>query len=83
MESLNLVSEPYNHLLESDKWISILNYFFPFQVYFLYQYSLQFFLDMYLSVLHENPNLNNLKDSMSRLNVITTDVFQVFTFDHI
>jgi hypothetical protein len=37
---------------------------------------------MYLSVLHENPNLNNLKDNMSRLNVITTDVFQVFNFNN-
>ncbi|XP_050295050.1 dynein heavy chain, cytoplasmic isoform X2 [Anthonomus grandis grandis] len=47
------------------------------QVHFLYQYSLQFFLDMFSSVLHSNPKLEGLADYQQRLNIITNDLFQV------
>lgn len=47
------------------------------QVHFLYQYSLQFFLDMFNSVLLINPKLDGVTDYQHRLNIITTDLFQV------
>ncbi|KAF5301350.1 hypothetical protein FQA39_LY10748 [Lamprigera yunnana] len=47
------------------------------QVHFLYQYSLQMFLDMFSSVLLSNPRLNEIVDYQARLNVITADLFSV------
>ncbi|XP_077125303.1 cytoplasmic dynein 1 heavy chain 1 isoform X2 [Ranitomeya variabilis] len=47
------------------------------QIHFLYQYSLQFFLDIYHTVLYENGNLKNTTDHTQRLSVITKDLFQV------
>ncbi|XP_066464042.1 cytoplasmic dynein 1 heavy chain 1 isoform X2 [Eleutherodactylus coqui] len=47
------------------------------QIHFLYQYSLQFFLDIYHTVLYENANLKNTTDHTQRLSVITKDLFQV------
>jgi dynein heavy chain 1 len=47
------------------------------QMHFLYQYSLQFFLDMFNSVLNGNPKLNSAKDHSQRLDIITRDLFQV------
>ncbi|KAH0500470.1 Cytoplasmic dynein 1 heavy chain 1 [Microtus ochrogaster] len=47
------------------------------QVHFLYQYSLQFFLDIYHNVLYENPNLKGATDHTQRLSIITKDLFQV------
>ncbi|XP_073434094.1 cytoplasmic dynein 1 heavy chain 1 isoform X2 [Dendrobates tinctorius] len=47
------------------------------QIHFLYQYSLQFFLDIYHTVLYENSNLKNTTDHTQRLSVITKDLFQV------
>uniref|UniRef100_A0A2K5END2 Cytoplasmic dynein 1 heavy chain 1 n=1 Tax=Aotus nancymaae TaxID=37293 RepID=A0A2K5END2_AOTNA len=47
------------------------------QIHFLYQYSLQFFLDIYHNVLYENPNLKGATDHTQRLSVITKDLFQV------
>ncbi|KAI8505360.1 Cytoplasmic dynein 1 heavy chain 1 [Branchiostoma belcheri] len=46
------------------------------QIHFLYQYSLQFFLDIYHAVLYENSHLNGVTDYMARLNVIIKDLFQ-------
>ncbi|KFM80266.1 Dynein heavy chain, cytoplasmic, partial [Stegodyphus mimosarum] len=46
------------------------------QVHFLYQYALQFFLDMYNDVLTNNPHLTGLLDNNARLSVITSDLFQ-------
>lgn len=48
-----------------------------FQIHFLYQYSLQFFLDIYHNVLYENPNLKGVTDHTQRLSIITKDLFQV------
>lgn len=48
-----------------------------FQIHFLYQYSLQFFLDIYHNVLYENPNLKGITDHTQRLGLITKDLFQV------
>ncbi|XP_063804701.1 cytoplasmic dynein 1 heavy chain 1 [Pseudophryne corroboree] len=47
------------------------------QIHFLYQYSLQFFLDIYHTVLYENANLTGTTDHTQRLSVITKDLFQV------
>jgi dynein heavy chain 1 len=47
------------------------------QMHFLYQYSLQFFLDMFNSVLNGNPKLTHVKDYSTRLDIITKDLFQV------
>lgn len=49
----------------------------PLQIHFLYQYSLQFFLDIYHNVLYENPNLKGVTDHTQRLSIITKDLFQV------
>ncbi|KAL3873221.1 hypothetical protein ACJMK2_036362 [Sinanodonta woodiana] len=45
------------------------------QVHFLYQYSLQFFLEIFHSVLSNN-NLKGIKEYGARLSTITTDLFQ-------
>ncbi|XP_001636057.2 cytoplasmic dynein 1 heavy chain 1 isoform X2 [Nematostella vectensis] len=46
-------------------------------VHFLYQYSLQFFLDIFQCVLYENPHLQNIRDPAPRLKVLTSDLFQI------
>ena len=48
------------------------------QVHYLYQYSLQFFLDIFTNLLHPstNPELNNIKDYAERLRKITRDLFE-------
>lgn len=51
--------------------------FSSLQVHFLYQFSLQFFLDIFQCVLYENPKLKNLKDPQQRLKVLSSDLFQV------
>ncbi|KAF4518251.1 hypothetical protein B566_EDAN010397 [Ephemera danica] len=45
------------------------------QIHFLYQYSLQFFLDIFSSVLHNNAKLQALSDPAQRLATITNDLF--------
>lgn len=48
-----------------------------FQIHFLYQYSLQFFLDIFTAVLSEsNEHLKGVTDYSQRLSIITTDLFQ-------
>ncbi|BHF62050.1 Cytoplasmic dynein 1 heavy chain 1 [Sparganum proliferum] len=47
------------------------------QVHFLYQYSLQFMLDIFNFVLTQNENLKSVDDSKRRLEIITKDLFQV------
>ena len=51
--------------------------FFFLQVHFLYQFSLQFFLDIFQCVLYENPKLKSMKDPQQRLKVLCSDLFQV------
>lgn len=45
-------------------------------MHFLYQFSLQFFLDIFNTVLH-SPKLDATKDYAARLSIIFTDLFQV------
>lgn len=47
------------------------------QIYFLYQYSLQFFLDIFTSTLYQNKRLESLKDYNQRLSAIMTELFQI------
>ncbi|VDO77217.1 unnamed protein product [Schistosoma curassoni] len=47
------------------------------QVHFLYQYSLQFLLDIFNCVLTQNVRLKDVKDCAQRLQIITKDLFQV------
>ena len=47
------------------------------QIHFLYQYSLQFFLDIFQSVLSKNNALKNVTDYKKRLEIITHSLFQV------
>lgn len=37
---------------------------------FLYQYSLQFFLDAFADVLYHNPHLEGVKDPTARLDIL-------------
>jgi len=45
-------------------------------VHFLYQYSLKFFLEIFQFILYENKNLDDKKDHMVRLKILTDDLFQ-------
>lgn len=47
------------------------------QIHFLYQFSLQFFLDIFSSILANNKNLEGVTNYTARLSTITTDLFQV------
>merc|ERR1719495_2336981 len=46
------------------------------QIHFLYQYSLQFFLDIFHSILVDNPALTGVKDYQKRLDFITAALFE-------
>jgi dynein heavy chain 1 len=46
-------------------------------VHFLYQYSLQFFLEIFHAVLSNNAKLAKVKEYAARLSVVTADLFQV------
>ena len=46
------------------------------QIHFLYQYSLQFFLDIFNAVLTGNQRLSGVTDYSQRLSTITSDIFQ-------
>lgn len=48
-------------------------------MHFLYQFSLQFFLEIFQCVLYENPKLKGMKDPQQRLKVLSGDLFQVST----
>ncbi|XP_004348847.1 dynein heavy chain [Capsaspora owczarzaki ATCC 30864] len=54
------------------------------QVHFLYQYSLQFFLDIFRHVIspQENTHLQGITDHAKRLDVLTHDLFSVL-FDRV
>lgn len=40
------------------------------QIHFLYRFSLRFFLDIFFSVLRQNPHLDNVKDPQERLEIL-------------
>uniref|UniRef100_A0A915HKX7 Dynein heavy chain, cytoplasmic n=1 Tax=Romanomermis culicivorax TaxID=13658 RepID=A0A915HKX7_ROMCU len=52
------------------------------QIHFLYQYSLQFFMDIFTSVLSDNSHLTGATDHTQRLSIITKDIFQI-TYDRV
>ncbi|XP_015784706.1 dynein heavy chain, cytoplasmic isoform X1 [Tetranychus urticae] len=45
-------------------------------VHFLYQYSLQFFLDIYSDVLLRNQHLEGINEPNERLSIVTKDLFE-------
>lgn len=47
------------------------------QMHPLYQYSLQYFIEIFTNVLTNNTNLKDLKDSNQRLQFITRDLFNL------
>ncbi|XP_055383630.1 dynein heavy chain, cytoplasmic isoform X2 [Condylostylus longicornis] len=47
------------------------------QVHFLYQYSLKMFLDIFNTVLYNNPKLEGKTDYSTRLGIITKELFSV------
>ncbi|KAJ1568194.1 Cytoplasmic dynein 1 heavy chain 1, partial [Cladochytrium tenue] len=49
--------------------LSLLNHF--------YQFSLDFFTDIFQFVLHQNPNLKQVSDHTTRLNIIMKDLFAI------
>jgi dynein heavy chain 1 len=46
-----------------------------YQIHSLYQYSIQYFLEIFNTVLSQNPNLRDVKDPQSRLKIIARDLF--------
>ncbi|KRZ77608.1 Dynein heavy chain, cytoplasmic [Trichinella papuae] len=46
------------------------------QMHFLYQYSLQFFMDIFMHVLNKKSILDGISDYSQRLNVITKNIFK-------
>ncbi|KAG9288876.1 hypothetical protein G9A89_001252 [Geosiphon pyriformis] len=42
-----------------------------------YQFSLEYFYEIFEYILHENPNLKNITDNNERLQVLTRDLFNV------
>jgi len=47
------------------------------QIHFLYQFSLQFFLEIFSCVLSANKHLDGVTNYANRLSIISTDLFQV------
>lgn len=45
------------------------------QIHSLYQYSLQYFLEIFSTVLTQNPNLRDVKEPQARLRIIARDLF--------
>lgn len=45
-------------------------------IHFLYQYSLRFFLDIFLEILQNNPHLVGVTDHRERLKIINNSLFQ-------
>ncbi|XP_071963522.1 cytoplasmic dynein 1 heavy chain 1-like [Antedon mediterranea] len=76
MAEVETVSQQYNALAQSCSSI-----YFTLEalnlVHFLYQFSLQFFLEMFHAVLSENDNLTSVTEHTSRLSIITKDLFQM------
>ena len=46
-----------------------------YKVHFLYQFSLQFFLDIYHSLLFKDQRLEDIKDPTRRLSVVTSNLY--------
>ncbi|KAF6780273.1 hypothetical protein AHF37_00288 [Paragonimus kellicotti] len=76
MSEVETVSQQYASLAQSCSGIyftlEAMN-----QVHFLYQYSLQFLLDVFTCVLTQNARLKDVRDCAQRLKIITKDLFQV------
>ncbi|KAJ8666428.1 hypothetical protein QAD02_008090 [Eretmocerus hayati] len=76
ISEIDAVSQQYSPLSQACSYIYFtmdsLN-----QIHFLYQYSLNMFLDIFTNVLTNNPKLSGISDHIQRLNHITEDLFSV------
>jgi dynein heavy chain 1 len=76
MEEVKLVSEFYRPLAVASS-----NIYFTMEqmslVHFLYQFSLHQFLDLFYSILHNNPHLGGITDQTQRLEVLKDDLFHL------
>lgn len=76
MEEVKLVSDFYRPLAVASS-----NIYFTMEqmslVHFLYQFSLHHFLDLFYSILHNNPHLGGITDQGERLKVLKDDLFQL------
>jgi dynein heavy chain 1 len=74
MEDIRRISEIYNQLaLASSRIYFTLEQMS--QIHFLYQFSLNYFLEVFYSVLQNNKNLTGLTDTTQRLEALTKDLF--------
>jgi len=76
MTEVEAVSEQYRTLASSCSSI-----YFTLEgmntIHFLYQYALKLFLEIFQSILSQNPKLNDVKDHTARLNILIESLFQV------
>jgi dynein heavy chain 1 len=74
MEDIRRISEVYNQLAVSSSRIYFTLEQMP-QIHFLYQFSLNYFLEVFYSILQNNKNLAGLSDTNARLEILTKDLF--------
>jgi dynein heavy chain 1, cytosolic len=76
MEEIRIVSESYRSIALASSHI-----YFTLeqlsQVHFLYQFSLNFFLDIFYVVLNNNTNLEGVKGERERLDILIRDLFSL------
>ncbi|KAJ3389103.1 hypothetical protein HDU92_001163 [Lobulomyces angularis] len=76
MEEVEQVTATYTPLSQACSFV----YFTMEQLGYLhhfYQFSLEFFLEIFQFILHDNPNLKNVTDFAERLKILVTDLFNV------
>ena len=76
MSEIEHTSHQYLSLAQACSGIFFLMDTLP-QIHFLYQFSLQFFLDIFTQALHVNSNLAGVTDYTARLKLITTYLFEL------
>ena len=76
MTEIEQTSHQYLSLAQACSGIFFLLDTLP-QIHFLYQFSLQFFLDIFTQSLHSNPKLTGMTDYTARLKVIAIYLFEL------
>ena len=76
MTEIEQTSHQYLSLAQACSGIFFLLDTLP-QIHFLYQFSLQFFLDIFTQALHANPKLASVSDHVARLKLITSYLFEL------
>jgi dynein heavy chain 1 len=74
MEEIRVISELYKPISQASSHI-----YFTLeqmsQVHFLYQFSLNYFLEVFYAVLNNNSNLEGIKDEKERLAILVRDLY--------